>query len=245
MVLIRVKTFLFVLLLISYSNFAQNKSDVTNKIYNYPVKPGTSEWKLLKSHSRKVDVCQIPENVLKKMSTQELIETCIEYPLLGDMFAYDNLNRGFKRVFSGFNGLQELFIRENAGKFLLEKYKNMSPGLHRNNITKGKHTFQFIYIEMILSQDPILFSLSKTDQASLLKESLTKFYEKRKNKEFNSKLSQTSNALLMAKIIASTDTNINRDKTLTKNLKRFIETNLLDEKMLNEILQIANKLTSF
>lgn len=55
----------------------------SNGAYNYPIKPGTSEWKTLTSHDQMQRVCQIPDATLKSMSTTDLIETCLNYPLFG------------------------------------------------------------------------------------------------------------------------------------------------------------------
>ena len=76
--------------------------------YDYPVKPGTPEWKALTSHSQMQEVCQIPADVLENMPTKALVQTCLDYPLYGDMLAYDNTQEGFDQVTAGFNGLRLL-----------------------------------------------------------------------------------------------------------------------------------------
>lgn len=82
--------------------------------YEYPVRPGTQEWAQLDSHNQKVDICQIPEAVLKNMTTQALCESVLNYPLMGDMLAYDNPDMGYTVILYSFNGLKELVQREDA-----------------------------------------------------------------------------------------------------------------------------------
>ena len=42
--------------------------------WNYPILPGTEEWKKFKTQQEKVDACQIPEDVLKAISTNDLVQ---------------------------------------------------------------------------------------------------------------------------------------------------------------------------
>ncbi|MFZ3101985.1 MAG: hypothetical protein WA113_07270 [Desulfitobacteriaceae bacterium] len=103
---------------------ATNDSSTNTVVsYQYPVKGGTEEWKKLNSHAEMLDVVQIPENILKKMTTAELVETVLNYPLYGDMYSYDTFQQGIESIIIQFNGLSELLKRDDAGTVLLAKYK--------------------------------------------------------------------------------------------------------------------------
>lgn len=54
--------------------------------YTFPVKPGTSEWNELIDHTQMVEACKIPEDLLHNMTTDELIETVLNYPLLMEIY---------------------------------------------------------------------------------------------------------------------------------------------------------------
>ena len=81
--------------------------------YDYPIKPGTDEWRLLKTHKEQLDVIQIPEDILLKMSTDDLLKTCLNYPLSFDLYAYNTLYEGVSRSVPYFNGFQELLKRKD------------------------------------------------------------------------------------------------------------------------------------
>jgi hypothetical protein len=83
--------------------------------YDYPVKPGMEEWKRFTSRDQKQEACQIPQEILARLSTAALLETCLNYPLYADIIAYDHVQEGFDFVKAGFNGLQVLFKREDVG----------------------------------------------------------------------------------------------------------------------------------
>ena len=90
--------------------------------WDYPVKPGMEEWKKFQSNEEMVNVCQIPENILSSLSTEELTELCLEYLLLWDIFAFNNLNHGVDKLFRDFNGIRELYKRKDVSSSLTKRY---------------------------------------------------------------------------------------------------------------------------
>ena len=159
------------------------KTSNPSDIYVYPIIPGTDAWKSLKSHDQMLEVLQIPQATLSKMSTEGLVETVLNYPLFGDWRAYDSSQEGFEKIISRFNGLQELLIRSDAGKLLLAKYKIMDPLAVQKewtNVVKGAYSFSFQNIELLLAQDKILTILSKEKRDCLLLQSMKKYKSKLK-----------------------------------------------------------------
>ena len=151
--------------------------------WDYPVKPGTVEWKELKSHKEMVDVCQIPTNTLSTIPTGELAQLCMNYPLFFTMTAFNNLQEGFNQVSTEFNGFQELFIRADAGVVLLEIYKKYKPKnvqVIEDLISRGKHKYCLFFIEFTLSQQIVFEKLSNIEKRALLSETILKTEEKSK-----------------------------------------------------------------
>ena len=54
------------------------------QVYNFPVKPGTEAWNKLETETERLSALQIPENILKSMSTQDLIITCMNSLVSGE-----------------------------------------------------------------------------------------------------------------------------------------------------------------
>jgi len=120
------KQLIFILMvLISFSVIAQEKK----LVWDYPVKRGTVEWKKLKSNEEKVNICQIPENILSSLSTENLTDICLQYPLLYDIFAFNDMNQGIDNLFNDFHGIRELFKREQVLKELLKRYQEKMQNL--------------------------------------------------------------------------------------------------------------------
>lgn len=87
--------------------------------YEYPVVPGTQEWIDLGNVFRRRDACQIPEDILHKMTTDALFQTILDYPFLGDIYAFNTYQIGYETVKRRFNGLQEFENRPDYMDVLL------------------------------------------------------------------------------------------------------------------------------
>src|SRR2546430_15413379 len=76
--------------------------------FHYAVQPGTAAWSGLATHDEMVAAVQIPSATVTRMSTAQLASTVLDYPLLPDALAFDNVQQGIEVVASRFTGLGEL-----------------------------------------------------------------------------------------------------------------------------------------
>jgi hypothetical protein len=157
-----------------------------NEPYNFPVKPGSLEWKQLETQEEMTAACQIPSNLLETMSTNALVETCLHYPLFPQMTAYNNIVTGFDKVMLNFNGFTELLKRKDATTVLLRKYREMDPssyGTNWSSVRKGQFIYEYLFIEMMIAQERFQFLPSYNDRKNILSECLKKYDLKLKNRE--------------------------------------------------------------
>ncbi|MBA7511128.1 hypothetical protein ES705_03119 [subsurface metagenome] len=78
----------------------------------------------MKDESERLNALQIPNNILNVIETEELVIACLNYPAAFHYTIYIDEHIGLQKVISNFKGLQELFNRNDAGKYLIEHYKN-------------------------------------------------------------------------------------------------------------------------
>lgn len=90
--------------------------------FDYPVTPADDEWNDLESHEKMVEVCNMPDELLTILSTDELVNLMLDYPLLGDLLLYDDISAGFYTLAQNSNILRELLKREDGARSLLEAY---------------------------------------------------------------------------------------------------------------------------
>lgn len=91
-------------------------------------------WKKIKRFDQMLEKCQINQDQLVNMSTEELFDAVFEYPLLVNVFLYDSIEEGIENVKKQFNGMAELLERRDFEKTLLKRYKKLEiPKKTRNN----------------------------------------------------------------------------------------------------------------
>lgn len=91
-----------------------NENDPVYTAYVYPITPDNEEWLQMESHLERVAACQIPADILSRMSTDALVETIANYPLLIDVLLFDHAQDAYQTILEGFNGFQELEKRSDA-----------------------------------------------------------------------------------------------------------------------------------
>lgn len=138
--------------------------------YIFPVRPGMKEWEEFNSVTEMYEATQVPDDILKTMETTALIETCLNYPLLINMLAANTLQIGFEGLVENFNGLRELFSREDAADKLLDAYLKTNPAEIRENESRwtdgqnAEFIFKLAFLEMMLAQDNVQAVMSSENK---------------------------------------------------------------------------------
>ena len=170
--------------------------------YEYPIKPGTPEWKEY-SHTEHLEMLQIADTVLSSITTEGLLLTCLNYPFLGNMIAFDRYQLGIERVIANFNGLQELLKRPQVCLLLMKEYISLDPvkvDPDWTTLQRANYRYGFIFIEMLLGQEKLLSQLSKMERRQLLEECLSKYTAKVQDETYGTMHWKTT-AILMGRIL--------------------------------------------
>lgn len=190
-------------------NELETKSNVTviADLYDFPIKPGTPAWAKLQSHNEMVEVCQLPQDTLKNISTAGLIQTVLNYPLLSDMFAFDETQSGFDSVASQFNGLPELMQRENAATLIAQFYSTLSPerAVGQDLVEQGEYSFHIAHTEILLAQYPILAQISVAELEELAGVTWQFLETKSSMPDIYGAISIESSILLLARIMQTAE----------------------------------------
>ncbi|RXF70151.1 hypothetical protein [Arcticibacter tournemirensis] len=179
--------------------------------YDYPIKPGTEEWKRLSNSAEKIEVCQIPASILTKLTTEELVNTCLRYPPLQNIYAFNNIQRGVEKLIQDFNGIRELLNRKDAYEETLKVYSkkinNSSVLLEKTaSIKKGSYIITLSSIEMILCQIELRTHPNVEIQKTVMKELLKGYNLKLNNNEEFRGFGFTTNLLSRASIVLKKNT---------------------------------------
>ena len=193
------------LIFLPFATYAQKKLQ-----WDYPIKPGTEEWNKLESNKAKVGVCQIPEDVLRDTSTNDLMTLCLQYPLLYDVFAFNNANDGLRKLFADFNGIRELANREDAITGLQEQYllnvRNFPEKINKgSSLDLGYAIMHISALEFLLSYSDFHHNTSKESQKNVLESLSLGYREKCKYSDYFKEPGFTSNLFARAHVIVKID----------------------------------------
>lgn len=153
-------------------------------IYMYPLTPTKTPdvWKTFTNPQQMLDACQIPQPVLDSMSTKALTMSVLDYPLFGNIYAFNYLLQGFSSVAGSFNGLVEVTRRKDGGSTLMSIYWSTNAaafGANWSSIQKVGYAKKVSNIELILGKRSILSQLNEQQ----LKVLANKIYVNRQTKQ--------------------------------------------------------------
>lgn len=146
--------------------------------YQYPVKPGTAAWNRLKDSKEREAACQIPADALGRMTTDELIESVVDYPFLMQIYAFDTYEQGFAKLKASFNGYRALLERDDGPVKLLARYKATEVPVGGTAIDQSE-VFGLSNLEAILCQSEVRARLSEAEVTELEEQMETKHLRKR------------------------------------------------------------------
>jgi len=218
---------------------------INSYAYDYPpVKSNSEEWKRL-SPEEKHSVCQIPDNVLVTLPTEDLIQAYLDYPYIAIMAAYDNWMSGFNRVYGDFNGLRELLNREDAGQKVLQYYKMMDPGAYSNDWTlykRGKFAINFTYIEILLAQESIIQQLNPQEINEYLTEGIKKYNLKEKHIQLHGMFGLQFTAFPIARLMRMKNSVAAQKLLNTPDMVYFLNSaNVTNENILPVVIRLVNE----
>ncbi|MBW1613991.1 MAG: hypothetical protein JRJ57_08480 [Deltaproteobacteria bacterium] len=171
--------------------------------WSYPVRPGMSEWAILKTDTEKFNACQIPENIIDTISTADLLGLCIDFPLFHRIILYDNMLHGMDALTEKFNGFAELSKRNNLDKTLIERYRRLQIPKDFDSIsdTEIKRIVAEAWrLEIIL----VRFGLSDSCSPEYIKDYVAESHEKYVTKRNNPHIFSSFSYVLPFHILAKT-----------------------------------------
>lgn len=117
----------------------------------YAVTSASPEWKTLKTSRQMVDACRIDAETIDGMSTEQLVEAVITFPLLIDIYAYNELDYALDRLAQKSDAYRELRQRDDAVECLTEFYDNIEANSNRYN----ECSVTTLTLEMLLSDSKL------------------------------------------------------------------------------------------
>jgi hypothetical protein len=188
-----------------------------------------------------LEACQVPKDVLASLSTQELAEICLNYPLFFEYTSFNDERTGISVMIENFNGLSELAKREDGTRELIKKYKDF-PVLFQSpkqSVVIDENLHKLPYLELLMSNDIFISKLNSDECAELSKIVLKKYTDKVANMHVYS-LYNVKKTFLLGAVVINKQGRTSKSQTI---IKRFIDDyKNPDANLYSEISKIISEL---
>lgn len=206
--------------------------------YVYPIAPGTDAWIKLheKGLNEVIKACQVPDYILRKISTPAVIQTFFDYPFSMELWASSStyLN-GFEKSVGHNSVYIELQKRKDAGKCLLERYNIFNP--------VGCDIAIFItpLFELLLAQPEFYSQLNSDEKKTCVKAALQKI---KSRIDFDPALvhhNETTCFLIGRVMVSAKYSPFTKEIKNNKNLSQYLENQTKGYEDYNTILSHATQ----
>jgi len=215
-------------------------------VWDYPIRPGSFEWDKANTLEARLNLYNIPSNLLRVMKTEDLVKTCLNYPELRMIMSRNNFFEGYTFLKTNFNGFRELEKRPDAGKILLSIYEDIR---HDDvvkipkSIDKGHFMANILHLEIIIVQDPIISSLSSEELISLKTKAIKSYESILSLEEYFSIFPLEFPALIMCKVLnIEKEINPFLNQSFDKELSAFLKyPHVSNSSVWDRVYEIATK----
>lgn len=151
----------------TFVNESPAKEAITSRKFITEINPHEtpSEWKSM-SVAQRVEASQIPDELIVKLSTDEIILYNMNYNFLCDMYFFTSTQDGFSQLKQQYNGIDILLSRSDGRKRLIQLYKSID--LDELYQKDRYSSMRMDYIQMLLAQDEIIKSLTESEMRELV-----------------------------------------------------------------------------
>lgn len=188
--------------------------------YNYPFLPGMDVWENFQSTSEMIEACQVPMDILDKMSTEAIFQALWEYPFFFEItYRSNHYQEDFETIFGDNNAYNVFLKRSNAPEVLYNRLRVVEPICSICRIySRG--------LELFMSQQVFLNQLNYEKKQEIVSISLKNDELRQDDIGYEQDVSREITMLLISRTLYSADykpfTNELDNKMMT-----FISTSLI------------------
>ena len=133
----------------------------------YPVTT-TDMWQDM-SRLERVAACQLSEDDLQVMTTEDLLQCVLNNPFMIDIYAFSTYEMGFKHIYDEFEMLSLLVERDDYGEVLLDTYSSIpiESSLFTRSTTYYQNIWALSTLEILIAQPQMTETLSNAEISNL------------------------------------------------------------------------------
>jgi hypothetical protein len=151
---------------------AESIDSLSDSVFKYAITPDSPEWKNFETAELK-SMLNITTEEAENMDTDTLLKAVLDYPFLGDIYAFENPSDAVNIIAEQFNGLAVLLQRSDLKDKLLCNYINASDKILNDClVVNTEERYRQKYMESLLSHPAAFTKLSQAEKASVISSSL-------------------------------------------------------------------------
>lgn len=127
-------------------SIAASAEELSNINNLYEITPNSDEWKTFQTKQELLDSCKLSQSILAGLSTNELLDAVLTYPLLVDLYAFDSYDIGLQILSENSDAYSSFLIKSDATQKLIE----------RLNSTNEEEPLRKQTLEILLSDKRLL-----------------------------------------------------------------------------------------
>jgi hypothetical protein len=154
--------------------------------YEYPVRPGTEEWRSAKTHNELREVNQIPTLIIRQMDTPTLILSVLKYPVIGDLLVYSTFREGRDQTANNLFAFDSLLNRVDLIEALIPIYVNYDPrevDSKNDPLEIGEFMLGLSLLEFIIQKAAITNRIDPIQRLLVQQELVLKYMQKQQSIE--------------------------------------------------------------
>ena len=141
--------FVFSSVPISYGDNGISEELTRDKRYIYPITYDSPEWQDFDGVNEKLQACRIPEELLKEMSVEQLVDAVIDFPLLVNVVLYNSPEEGLEALSQQSDAYRELLSREGGKEAFMEKVKTVA------YLEPSEDKSDLLFLQILLDENDI------------------------------------------------------------------------------------------
>lgn len=143
-----------------------------NGDYQYPMTPEHEQWAQM-IYLEQILACNMPEELISVLSTEELVRVALEYPFMIDFLLFDSYEQGVSHLRNTSNIYDELFMRNDIGYVLIEAYNALNVNYdlllsNEKNALSNSEYDKEVVLQLLLASEDIFKTLDAAQLSSLV-----------------------------------------------------------------------------
>lgn len=162
---------LLVLVMLAIPNIAQAEGNLEHE---YLLTPKSTEWSKYNAYELQ-EKLNIPREQVTSLNTNDLLELVLNYPFIGDVYAFNTVEDGLETIRKRFEPLDELLKREDISEVIYCRYLDeKDTGIIKKEIMDGNYenSLKINFLEFLLEKQEVYSRLTNSQINEIVKKAI-------------------------------------------------------------------------